>query len=177
MGYSSWGCKDEGLSTVTQSCDWQSVLTISWGLIEVPAHQSSVYLEYLTAWWLGCVESIPRDGKQKLLGQHYLYHILFAKAVIGNSKRLQNRNRLLMEEMVGAYFRRACEMGDIIRDLQKLQFIIIVFKKCHIPNAGVGTGQLDQIQCSAFFVNKVLLKHRHAHTFTCHLWELSHHNS
>ena len=133
MGYSSWGCKDEGLSTVTQSCDWQSVLTVSWGLIEVPAHQSSVYLEYLTAWWLGCVESIPRDGKQKLLGQHYLYHILFAKAVIGNSKRLQDRNRLLMEEMVGAYFRRACEMGDIIRDLQKPQFIIIVFKKCHIP--------------------------------------------
>ena len=38
-----------------------------------------------------------------------------------------------MEEMVGAYFRRACEMGDTIRDLQKLQFIIIVFKKCRIP--------------------------------------------
>ena len=31
-----------------------------------------------------------------------------------------------MEEMVRAHFRRACEMGDIIRDLQKIQFIIIV---------------------------------------------------
>ena len=130
--YSSWACKDEGLSTLTQSCDWPSVLTISWGLIEVPAHQSSVYLEYLTAWWLGCVESIPRDGKQKLPGQHYLYHILFVKAVIGNSKRLQNRNHLLMEEMVRVHFRRACKMGNIIRDLQKIQFIIIVLKKCHI---------------------------------------------
>ena len=129
----SWGCKDEGLNSVPQSCDWQSVLTTSWGLTEVPAHQSSVYLQYLTARWLGCVESIPRDGKQKLPGQHYLYHILFAKAVIGNSKRLQNRNRLLMGEMVRAHFRRACEMGDIIRDLQKIQFSIIVLKKCHIP--------------------------------------------